>query len=105
MAAKVKSGRMFVQFSARDIIGYVGALIQNSDKCPFHLPGQNIFCTGQNVFCPGQNIFCPGQNIFCPGQNQICPSQNNFVNDKIFFVHDKNLVHSLKIIFALRKLV
>ena len=42
---------------------------------------------------------------FCPGQNQICPRQNNFVHDKIFFVHDKNFVHSLKIIFALRKLV
>ena len=37
-------------------------------------------------------------NIFCPGQNQICPKQNNFV-------HDKNFAHSLKIIFALRKLL
>ena len=52
--------------------------------------------------CP---VHLPGQNIFCPGQNQICPRQNDFVHDKIFFVHDKNFVHSLKIIFALRKLV
>ena len=55
-----------------------------------------------SLFCP---VHLPGQNIFCPGQNQICLRQNNFVNDKIFFVHDKNFVHSLKIIFALRKLV
>ena len=52
--------------------------------------------------CP---VHLPRQNIFCPGQNQICPRQNNFVHDKMFIVHDKNFVHSLKIIFALRKLV
>ena len=54
------------------------------------------------MFCP---VHLPGQNIFFPGQNQICPRQNDFVNDKIFFVHDKNFVHSLKIIFALGKLI
>ena len=54
------------------------------------------------TLCP---VHLPRQNIFCLGQNQICPRQNDFVNDKIFFVHDKNFVHSLEIIFALRKLV
>ena len=63
---------------------------------------EEFFSLCNNFLCP---VHLPRQNIFCPGQNQICPRQNNFVNDKIFFVHDKNFVHSLKIIFALRKLV
>ena len=65
-------------------------------------PKYECFILGISDQCP---VHLPGQNIFCPGQNQICPRQNNFVIDKIYFVHDKNFVHSLKIIFALGKLV
>jgi len=35
----------------------------------------------------------------------VTSDANNFINDKILFVQDKHFVHTLKIIFALRKLV
>ena len=57
-------------------------LKRDSDLCPVHLPGQNIFC---------------------PGQNQICPRQINFVHDKIFFVRDKNFVHGFKQVSSKQK--
>ena len=74
------ASQMFWFFTlASDILGF--NLLQ-SNKCPVHLPGQNIFC---------------------PGQNQICPRQINFVHDKIFFVWDKNFVHGFKQVSSKQK--
>ena len=50
---------------------------QKANKCPVHLPGQNIFCSGQN---------------------QICPRQNNFVNDKIILSMTKYSLSMTKIL-------
>ena len=73
------------------------------DKCPCHLPIQNMFC--QVRWVKNSPTKWALWNFSLPYAHAICPDKICFVQDKLKFVRDKNFLSETKYLSMAIKLI